>query len=773
MGVYSIGNASIFRPAFQTVPGLCFLPFQRSEPFLTAVRSGDVDMTFCTPTLNQCLSDSYGFSPVAGLIGLNNVTTISGDILVRPDSPIMSIADLHGTKLICGPFYITAVFQLQAAAIGADIFSLFSVIAVESNQTVVMQSLLNGSFDVAFLRSDTLTGLRSPVRIVAARQEADSPVLSSTPAYPQWQLQASPTVSAEDRLSAYNALSSIAPTDPAAVLANMTGFGLPYSYLSYLRLLQTLGLAGADGKCTVTTDQDVYPYVSCPAGTIKITAADSTARCARYPECSRRVCICSPCYRPVTAVALGLQPNAFWPLVLGSIVGAWLLSWLLQTFQSSAGLVPTVPHDQVEVLGGESLGVTRNGEIVLAKVGLPGSVKKWATVVPVLGPEPDPGWSSRAVWQRAADACRIDHPNLLAASGVLRQDGRVLLVQGQFTTTLEQSLRRQARPDLKALVRVGKEMACGLQRLHADDYPILHRPSIHTTVLHEDGRAMLLLCGFRHPPSTSRADDVGHLGRVLWDMLSSTGFHDAVLDRCQAADPRERPPIGEVLMRLTGIEQEMQMSHMRLLDSILPPFASDALSQGQDVELKHHEAVAILFCDIVGFTTICDSIPAASVGEMLGRLYLAFDTLAIRYCIHKQEVVGDCWVGATNLLRSQPHDYAARLATFALELISAAGRTEVVIGGAPVPLQVRVGIHVGPVVAGVVGTTLNPKFCIFGDTINVTQRMESTSAANRVHLSQPAAEAVSQQSPGLAACIVKRGVLDIKGKGPMTTFWLI
>lgn len=773
MGVYSIGNASVFRLAFQTVPGLCFLPFQQSAPFLEAVRNGAVDMAFCTPTLNQCLSDSYGYSPVAGLIGLNQVTTISGDIIVRPDSALTTIADLRGTKLICGPFYITAVFQLQAAAIGPDIFSLFSVIAVESNQTIVMQSLLNGSFDVAFLRSDTLAGFRSAVRIVAARQEANSPVLSSTPAYPQWQVQASPTVTAEDRLTVYNALSGIAPSDPSAILANISGFGLPYSYLSYLRLLQMLGLAGIDGRCTVTTDQDIYPYVSCPAGTLKITAADSMARCSSYPECARRVCVCSPCYRPVTAVALGMQPGVFWPIVLGSVVAAWIVSWLLQIFQSSAGLVPTVPHDNVEMLAGESLGVTRNGEIVLAKLGLPGRVRRWAAIVPVLGPEPDPGWSSRAVWQRAADTCRIDHPNLLAASGVLRQDGRLLLVQEHFTMTLEQSLRRQPRPDLKALVRIGKEMACGLQRLHADDYPILHRPSTHTTVLHEDGRAMLLLCGFHHPPSSSRADDVGHLGRVLSEMLSPTGYQDAVVDRCQAADPRERPSVSEVLMRLTGIEQEMQLSHMRLLDSILPPFASDALSQGQDVELKHHEAVAILFCDIVGFTTICDSIPAASVGEMLGRLYLAFDSLAIRYSIHKQEVVGDCWVGATNLLRSQPHDYAARLATFALELISAAGRTEVVIRGDSVPLQVRVGIHVGPVVAGVVGTTLNPKFCIFGDTINVTQRMESTSAANRVHLSQPAADAVSQQSPGLAACIVERGVVDIKGKGPMTTFWLI
>ena len=207
-----------------------------------------------------------------------------------------------------------------------------------------------------------------------------------------------------------------------------------------------------------------------------------------------------------------------------------------------------------------------------------------------------------------------------------------------------------------------------------------------------------------------------------------------------------------------------------LLRDIFPPHIADALREGRKVEQETHECVTIFFSDIVGYSAISRDLTPDGVADMLDRLYSRFDELTRLHDIFKMETIGDAYMAVANLVKDQSVSHVRRIAEFAIDAIKVANRTQIDREDPSKGcVEIRVGFHSGPVTSGVVGTRL-PKYGIFGDSVNTASRMESNSEPNRILISDVSARLLAKQAPGMP--IVSRGIIDVKGIGQMSTFWV-
>ncbi|XP_012860528.2 guanylate cyclase soluble subunit beta-2-like [Echinops telfairi] len=202
-----------------------------------------------------------------------------------------------------------------------------------------------------------------------------------------------------------------------------------------------------------------------------------------------------------------------------------------------------------------------------------------------------------------------------------------------------------------------------------------------------------------------------------------------------------------------------------LLYAMLPEHVANQLKEGKKVAAGEFETCTILFSDVVTFTNICAACEPIHIVDMLNSMYSKFDRLTSVHDVYKVETIGDAYmvVGGVPV---PVGSHAQRVANFALGMRISAGEVMNPITGKPI--QIRVGIHTGPVLAGVVGDKM-PRYCLFGDTVNTASRMESHGLPNQVHLSPSAFRALENQ--GFE--IIERGEIEVKGKGKMTTYFLI
>jgi len=174
----------------------------------------------------------------------------------------------------------------------------------------------------------------------------------------------------------------------------------------------------------------------------------------------------------------------------------------------------------------------------------------------------------------------------------------------------------------------------------------------------------------------------------------------------------------------------------------------------------------ILFADIVGFTAWSSEREPQQVFILLQTLYYNFDALAKKYLVFKVETIGDCYVAATGLPEPQP-DHALRMSRFAAQCLSKMNEVtrslEISLGPDTGELRMRVGLHSGPVAAGVLKGE-KTRFQLFGDTVNTAARMESNGQISRIHCSGDTAKLL--MAAGKTHWVREReDIIEAKGKG--------
>ncbi|GBO53166.1 adenylate cyclase [Pseudanabaena sp. lw0831] len=210
-----------------------------------------------------------------------------------------------------------------------------------------------------------------------------------------------------------------------------------------------------------------------------------------------------------------------------------------------------------------------------------------------------------------------------------------------------------------------------------------------------------------------------------------------------------------------ALHSEQEKSE-KLLLNILPKAIADRLKQFHGVIADSFESVTVLFADLVSFTKMSSELSPQELVDLLNLIFSNFDTLCETYGLEKIKTIGDAYMVAGGI-PLPTEDHAEAIAAMALDMVDKVDELRKLTGK---PLQIRIGIHTGAVIAGVIGTQ---KFIydLWGDTVNVASRMESHSEVGKIQVTAATYELLKHKFE-----LVARGAIEVKGKGLMQTYWL-
>ena len=251
--------------------------------------------------------------------------------------------------------------------------------------------------------------------------------------------------------------------------------------------------------------------------------------------------------------------------------------------------------------------------------------------------------------------------------------------------------------------------------------------------LAEDGQALESLCCYG-----DRKDELGDVQRAFHTMYRT--IHQEIENRRQA-----------------------ELKSDTLLRNILPEPIAERLKQGERSIAERFDSATVLFADLVGFTTLAAELPPGQLVEILNQVFSSFDQLADRYNLEKIKTIGDAYMVVGGVPMTHSHCSVTAIAEMALAMLASLDTLNQTLN---LNLELRIGIHHGPVVAGVIGLR---KFIydLWGDTVNIASRMESHGCPGQIQTTDAVYQVLSERYD-----FEERGTISIKGRGEMPTYWL-
>jgi class 3 adenylate cyclase len=213
-------------------------------------------------------------------------------------------------------------------------------------------------------------------------------------------------------------------------------------------------------------------------------------------------------------------------------------------------------------------------------------------------------------------------------------------------------------------------------------------------------------------------------------------------------------------------ELSLQLEHEKsnkLLENILPLSVIQKLRDNPDSIAEKFEECTVLFSDIVGFTEMSRRLPPQDLVSLLNEIFSSFDDLAEKYKLEKIKTIGDAYMVVGGLPDKEPF-HAEKIADFALDMITAIQLYREKSG---YPIQLRIGIHSGAAIAGVIG---KKKFIydLWGESVNTASRMESHGIPGHIQVSESTYDKLKNKF-----VFMERGILEVKGIGKIKSFFLI
>lgn len=305
-----------------------------------------------------------------------------------------------------------------------------------------------------------------------------------------------------------------------------------------------------------------------------------------------------------------------------------------------------------------------------------------------------------------------------------------------------------------------------VNRVQNGEFPPF-RPTVSELITGvEEMRELMKQCWEESP---DLRPDFHEIKKIMNKILTNNGMKTNIFDNVVYMMEKYADNLEELVIERTGQLVEEKKKTDALLERMLPRPVAEQLKRGKAVEAESFHEVSIYFSDIVGFTELSAESSPLQVVTLLNDLYTLFDDIISNYDVYKVETIGDAYMVVSGLPIRNGHNHAGEIALMALHLVEAVKKDFTVRHKNDYKLKLRVGIHSGPVVAGVVGITM-PRYCLFGDTVNTASRMESNGEPLRIHIS----EVTKRILEAIGGFVVEsRGEVHLKGKGIVTTYWLL